>query len=280
MDLECPYCKVSVDTTWEQININGGGQRFNAMWNINCIRTTSFPKNYTEEELLSMTVETATYVGLEWAKCTRNHCGKFVLRAIPYCHVESSLAHALSKSHNNIHIVALYIPNPTSVSRENRNIVTNSNIKTLIPQSIFPLKWDDKIPQTYTKQYDESRNLIEINPRLSLFWTRALLERLFVNEYKMPSEDMSLKAMISKFNDEHNPPNRVKRWIKNIHELGNGAVHVHEADIQRDDALFALNALTELFDFCFLEPERNQSADEAIDKINQARVSRKQNTSS
>jgi hypothetical protein len=126
-----------------------------------------------------------------------------------------------------------------------------------------------EVPKTFAEDYDEACLILDDSPKASAALSRRLLQRVLHEHFKIKERDLSTE--IKKFLSEHNPPAYVADPLDAVRNVGNFAAHpIKDAntgqivDVEPGEADWLIEVLDLLFDYCFVQPERQNQRKAAL----------------
>jgi hypothetical protein len=120
-----------------------------------------------------------------------------------------------------------------------------------------------EVPKNFAEDYDEACLVLEDSAKASAALSRRLLQHVFHEHYGIREHDLSTE--IKKFLSTHNPPSYLADPLDAIRHVGNFAAHPLKdtstgtiLDVEPGEAEWLVGLLDTLFDYAFVQPERQR----------------------
>jgi hypothetical protein len=139
---------------------------------------------------------------------------------------------------------------------------------------VFPRKHAHKtvspeVPKEFTQDYDEACLVFDDSAKASAALSRRLLQRIFHEHYKIKERD--LLTEIQTFLSAYKPPSYLSDPLDAVRTVGNFAAHpiknTHTGaivDVEPGESEWLIELLDTLFDFAFVQPERQKQRTAAL----------------
>jgi hypothetical protein len=126
-----------------------------------------------------------------------------------------------------------------------------------------------EVPQPYSIDYQEAVEVLPISPKASAALSRRNLQAILRDVLKVKKADLSLE--IKEFIERPSTPAQLGEVVDAVRNLGNFASHPIKntttgllVEVEPGEAEWLLDVLDALFDFCFVQPARNQARKAAL----------------
>lgn len=139
---------------------------------------------------------------------------------------------------------------------------------------VFPRKHARKavppeVLKEFVQDYDEAWLVLDESAKASAALSRRLLQRIFHEHYKIKERD--LLSEIQSFLSFHKPPSYLSEPLDAVRIIGNFAAHpiknTHTGaivDVEPGEAEWLIELVGTLFDFGFVQPERQKQRTVAL----------------
>jgi hypothetical protein len=139
---------------------------------------------------------------------------------------------------------------------------------------VYPRKHAHKlvppeVPKIFAEDYDEACLVLEDSAKASAALSRRLLQRVFHEHYRIKERDLSTE--IKNFLSTHKPPSYLADPLDAIRHVGNFAAHPLKdtntgtvLDVEPGEAEWLVELLDTLFDYAFVQPERQRQKTAAL----------------
>jgi hypothetical protein len=133
---------------------------------------------------------------------------------------------------------------------------------------VYPTRRPEKpiapeVPQTFAGDYKEACRVLDASTKASAALNRRLLQRIFHEHYKIQEKDLS--GEIKKFINTQSPPSYLADALDAVRHVGNFAAHPMKDtntgeifDVEPGEAEWLVELLETMFDFCFVQPDRQK----------------------
>jgi hypothetical protein len=125
-----------------------------------------------------------------------------------------------------------------------------------------------EVPRPFAEDYDEACRALDI-PKASAALSRRLLQRVFHEHFKIKKRD--LLTEIKTYLSTHKPPSYVAEQLDAVRTVGNFAAHPTKnkntgqiVDVEPGEAAWLVELLDLLFDYWFVQPERQKQKKAAL----------------
>jgi hypothetical protein len=126
-----------------------------------------------------------------------------------------------------------------------------------------------EVPAEYTRDFDESRLVVDLSPQSSAALSRRTLQHVLRDVYKIKKRD--LYEEVREFIDAIKPPSSLASSLDAIRAVGNFAAHPIKntatgqiEPVEPGEAEWLIELVEMLFDFAFVQPEREKQRKAAI----------------
>jgi hypothetical protein len=149
------------------------------------------------------------------------------------------------------------------------NYDINEYHQTVFPKTIALKPLPPEIPKEYADDFDEARKVVEISPQSSSALSRRILQHVIRSVYRIKKRD--LYEEVREFIDTVKPPSSLADTLDAIRAVGNFAAHPIKntatgqiEPVEPGEAEWLIELVEMLFDFAFVQPEREKQRKAAL----------------
>lgn len=129
-------------------------------------------------------------------------------------------------------------------------------------------KLDKAIPDKYANEYKEAEKVLQVSPKACATLCRRILQNIF---HDIGIQKRDLLQEIDEFSQQNNVPSELIDMLSLLRQVGNFAAHPKKSthtgeivEVEKGEAEVLLDVLFELFDFCFVRPQRQRATMELL----------------
>lgn len=158
-----------------------------------------------------------------------------------------------------------------SVFRNGSEIVGIDSDEIIYPRYRDGEMLSDAIPEKYTRLFRESEQVNYISPRASATLSRYLLQMILHEEFGIKKRN--LEEEITELEAKSDVPSSLIAMLQVMRKVANFGAHPKKStnsneivEIEKGESDIMLELLTELFDYQFVKPKRQQDFLKKIEK--------------
>ena len=142
----------------------------------------------------------------------------------------------------------------------------------LYPKHITKEGFQD-VPENLNNDYKQASIILELSPKASAALSRRILQDILQNHYGIKKKNLAdeIESFISIH--ENDIPKDLARHIDAVRNIGNFAAHPKKhidagsiIEVEPDEAKWLLELIENIFEFAFIQSERNKKRSNALNE--------------